>query len=489
MSKLFLISINIFVVFALKIFFGGDISIEQKMQDTITPGDTLDVTLEITKGDREGFAKWQQSLPEGFIASPVEMNGATFSFKKQQIKIIWMELPASETFEIKYKIETSPTVSGVHDLTGKFSFIEENERRDINSNLFILSVEKNTLSDNAGVNLPESKESSATKKEQLIEIPNMVSESQPANNVDSADDMNNSVLQNTVTTQATKNDLILIEREVKHIEGANYEVSLIISKSDLSSFGKVEDYMPPNFIASEIESNDGIFTFKNNVMKILWMMLPKAENFTVKYAMQSTSNEFDSAVVHGVISYLNVNQSVQNKLNPTKFKNFLAKSEPNLQLAKESSLIEKANEESSLNEKASDVTGVIKDGASSSFDSTKENAIDNIDEELVEQITNIPAPETSVDYKVQIAASHKEVQQSYFIERHSIKEKVSIEFHETWYKYTIGSFPIYKKARDKRNKIWASKNKINDAFVTAYNAGERISVQEALMVSKQKWYK
>jgi hypothetical protein len=489
MAKLFLISVNIFVVFALKIFFGGDVSIEQKMQDTITPGDTLDVTLEITKGDREGFAKWQQSLPAGFIASPVEMNGATFSFKNQQIKIIWMELPASETFAIKYKIETSPAVVGEHNLTGKFSFIEENERRDINSNLFILSVEENALADNAGTDLPESKENSATQKEQLMEIPNNVMESQPLNNVDSADDMDNSALQNTVTTQATKNDLILIERQVKHVEGGNYEVSLIISKSDLSSFGKVEDYMPPNFIASEIESNDGIFTFKNNVVKILWMTLPKAEKFTIKYAMQSTSNELDSAVVHGMFSYLNVDQSVQNKLNPTKFKNFLAKSEPDLQLAEESSFKEKVNEETSFNEKASDVTGVIEDGATSSFDSTEENATASIEEELVEQITNIPAPETSVAYKVQIAASHKEVQQSYFTERHSIKEKVSIEFHETWYKYTIGSYPIYKKARDKRNNVWASNNKINDAFVTAYNAGERISVQEALMVSKQKWYK
>ena len=479
MSKLFLISINIFVVFAFKLFFGGDVSIEQRMQDTITPGDTLNVTLEITKGDREGFAKWQQSLPEGFIASPVEMNGATFSFKNQQIKIIWMELPASETFAIKYKIETSPAVVGEHNLTGKFSFIEENERRDINSNLFILSIEKNTLANNAGKDLLESKENSATQKQPLMEIPDMVKESQPLNNTALTDEIDNSALQNTVTTQATKNDLILIEREIKHLEGGNYEVSLIISKSDLSSFGKVEDYVPTNYIASEIESGDGIFTFKNNVVKVLWMTLPKAEKFTIKYAMQSISNELDSAVVHGMFSYLDVDISIQNKLNPTKFKNFLAKSEPNLQLAKESS----------FSKKASNTAGLIKDGATSSFDSIEGNAIASKEEELLEQITNIPTPETSVAYKVQIAASHKEVQQSYFTDRHSINEKVSIEFHETWYKYTIGSYPVYKKARDKRNNIWANNNKINDAFVTAYNAGERISVQEALMVSKQKWYK
>ena len=59
-------------------------------------------------------------------------------------------------------------------------------------------------------------------------------------------------------------------------------------------------------------------------------------------------------------------------------------------------------------------------------------------------------------------------------------------YYNTWYKYTIGAFNIYKEARDRRNEIWAEENKIDDAFVTAYNSGERITVQEALMISKQK---
>ena len=110
-------------------------------------------------------------------------------------------------------------------------------------------------------------------------------------------------------------------------------------------------------------------------------------------------------------------------------------------------------------------------------------------EEIKKEITSVPAPETNVSYRVQIAAGKKEVKQQYFVQRHGIKENVTIDYHDSWYKYMIGSYGVYKQARDRRNEIWAAENKINDAFVTAYNSGERITVQEALLITKQKWVK
>ena len=54
-------------------------------------------------------------------------------------------------------------------------------------------------------------------------------------------------------------------------------------------------------------------------------------------------------------------------------------------------------------------------------------------------------------------------------------------------KYTVGGFDKYKSARDKRQKL--SPHDLPGPFVTAYNAGERISMQEALMVANQNWIK
>jgi len=54
-------------------------------------------------------------------------------------------------------------------------------------------------------------------------------------------------------------------------------------------------------------------------------------------------------------------------------------------------------------------------------------------------------------------------------------------------KYTVGNYQDYKAVRDAREDI---RNKgIVGPFVVSYNSGSRITVQEALMISHQQWYK
>ena len=87
---------------------------------------------------------------------------------------------------------------------------------------------------------------------------------------------------------------------------------------------------------------------------------------------------------------------------------------------------------------------------------------------------------------MQVAAGHKKVSPTYFASVYQLEDRVSTFNHKGWIKYLVGSYNTYKLARDKRNVV---RENVEKAFVTAYNAGTRITVQEALMISSQKWYK
>lgn len=460
MAKIGIISLNLIAILIFKLFFNDVVTVNQNIPDEIYAGQTFTIEVEVNKGEHEGFAKWQQKLPKGFIAESVTTEGATFSFKNQEVKIIWMALPEEESFSISYKVKTDQSIEGDFNIDGKFSYIKENERKDIEAETHVMTVKPSS-------NMPEGLALEVPPKNKKEKVQETSPKTKGTNEVDE---------------NITSTDQIKINRKISHLSNGRYEVELTIEKGSLNSFGKVEEYLPEGFEASAIENNEGFFSFENRVMKILWMTLPKEDKYSVKYGLESTTDDLDSVTVHGVFSYLDSDVSKQAPMAGSRFKNYFTSPEEGQQLAEDSEPSTTETEET---------TKTIIDDEKDAFvqEVSEENKEENTTKEDVDEITNIPAPETAVAYRVQIAAAKKEVNQQYFIDRHNIRETVNIEFHNTWYKYTIGSFPIYKEARDRRNEVWAEDNKIKDAFVAAYNSGERITVQEALMITKQKWYK
>ncbi|HNK84520.1 MAG TPA: hypothetical protein PKL41_04905, partial [Flavobacteriales bacterium] len=101
--------------------------------------------------------------------------------------------------------------------------------------------------------------------------------------------------------------------------------------------------------------------------------------------------------------------------------------------------------------------------------------------------TKVSGPETGVIYKVQIMAAHREVGSAYFNSQFRYSGDFSIEHHEGWIKYVTGRYGQYREARDQRQNFIAAGHNFRGPFVTAYNNGDRITVQEALMLSNQKW--
>ena len=115
-----------------------------------------------------------------------------------------------------------------------------------------------------------------------------------------------------------------------------------------------------------------------------------------------------------------------------------------------------------------------------------DNKISTTEEKsIISNIVNSQKINTNIDYRVQILASHRIATKSYVKNRYHFSGNFDLENHDGWIKYTTGHFNQYKEARNKRNNL--NSNKFPGPFVTAYNYGQRITVQEALIISRQNW--
>ena len=97
-----------------------------------------------------------------------------------------------------------------------------------------------------------------------------------------------------------------------------------------------------------------------------------------------------------------------------------------------------------------------------------------------------PIENSSIHYKVQILASHQRVGASHFSQHYDFKKALLLEEHGEWIKYVTGSFRYYNEARNERETI-SEQHRLPGPFVTAYRDKRRITVQEALLTTKQNW--
>ena len=261
MTKTLLVALNVFFILAYELFLGGDLSIQQNIPDNANAGETFTVEITIEKGDREGFAKWQQSLPPGFTASAKETAGATFSYKNQEVKMIWMAIPKEKSFTISFDVVTEASVQGTFELGGQFSYIEDNQRKDKASDNHVITITSGeALASSEPVE--EEEEQTSTEEETPVVIPGEVIET-PDTLVASAEEPLDEKKKDSTEVSAfggepaeveivaeDKGDNITISRTIQKLEPAKYEVTVVIDKGALNSFGKIEEYLPPNYTAN-----------------------------------------------------------------------------------------------------------------------------------------------------------------------------------------------------------------------------------------------
>lgn len=445
-------------LFSLSYFFKADVGMEIDMPGQINAGKEITVSITLDKDDLTGFSRFQMEIPNGLTAENIFSANADFSFKDQKLRLIWLRLPDEKTITFSFKLLCHERLKGTFDLTGKFSYIEDNERKSVD-----LSPKQVAIVPNPAID-----------PMMLVDIK----------------DFGKSIYQDISTAQQIA---CIRNKPTWNETNKEYIVTLLVNKEQLKKFAKIEENIPPGFTALNISSKEGIFTFKENKVKYLWMNLPAENYFTVCYKLIPMNGVKDASIT-GNFSFI-IDDKTQNipiieknadfaNLTPEKVRMIL-QSQPmlasNLQTGETTAEGNQTKEPlpDQVVQKVEDKVQQIKQPEKIIEPSAKQSA---------DLLANLLEPQSGIYYRVQVAAGHKPVNIKSYFRKFKLDNNVLKENHDGWIKYSIGSFPVYKEARDYRVHLWNTTS-ITDAFVSAYNDGKRITVQEALMVANQKWYK
>ena len=463
------------------------------------------VELNVRKGDVQGFSKLELTLPDGFIATPGEIKGASFTFSGDKAKFVWMNLPEEQAFTITYYIESEPGVQGAYEIQGTFSYVKENKREDIYVPTRTVVVKESI----------ESLEQAIKASASAVRVEDMVLE-------------------------------MSCERRIERLADNEYLVKLTVNNNKIVGFGKILEILPDNCSTNRENDGGAVITQDANSIKFVWFEVPIAPSFEVSYRVMCISDG-TVPVIRGQVSFTEngnpftvdvvqisapadlsasntavagntaVDTTAGNSTNTNTVAaagidttsgsavnsgNIAANTgdqtgENNSGNTGSSNSNQQEGNNNSVSSQTTNVAQNTHDGQSQNdANATKSDSNIGTSSSLTAEsnsskvaVKSMPSAEKGVSYKVQILAAHRVVDKSYLKKTFSFEEDYNIEHHNGWVKYTTGSYAQYKDARDARVKITSESNKLPGPFVTAYNDGERITVQEALLISKQLWYK
>jgi hypothetical protein len=515
MIKTIFIFFSYLAFLLLGIFSADTVLVENNTPAMLAPGVRTLVEVNVRKGDVQGFSKLELTLPDGFVATPGDIKGASFTFSGDKAKFVWMNLPEEDLFKVSYYLESEPGVEGAYEIKGTFSYVRENIREDIYVPTRTVMVKENY----------EAPVDALTASAPLVRVEEPVLE-------------------------------MSCERRIERLGDNEYLVRLKVNNNRIVGFGKILEVLPDNCSTNRDNDGGAVITQDANSIKFVWFEVPSAPSFEISYRVMCISDGTVPAI-RGQLSYTENGNPFTVDVVQMEVPADLVASQPagnttagqsqttttdssataaqgnaqssdsttqNAQVAANGSVsgvnqvTPVSNDSVISNNTAANATtsagnnqqstnvDVVPAGngnqkqdlvAKTNSDKTENKTVENeievvtsVDNGTIRAVVNtMPSAEKGITYKVQILAAHRVVDKSYLKKKFSFEEDYNIENHNGWIKYTTGMYAQYKDARDARVRITNASSKLPGPFVTAYNDGERITVQEALLVSKQLWYK
>ena len=458
MIKYFFILINSLTLFIFGLFqTDNSVTIKNNIPSNFIVGQEVAVEFRISKGIQTGFAKFQLELPDGIsIIKKDEMN-SIYSIQNGVAQWIWSEVPEDEELLIKLTLVASELGIGIKTFNSNYSFIEKNEKKVINMLPLEASIQNNIINNKV------------------------------------------SVIKDTLT-KAEPNTSIDVVRLISDGPNANEKtITIKIKKGDTKGFAKYSDETDLNLNAKAIKTDGSSFSVSDGKIKFVWVDVPTKSELEVSYHIDL--NNKNSNILKGEYSYLEKNQSKKYIVKPDSLVIGKLKDEINLQAVQKTEAAKSIVQENDSNQLTS--KKIIEDSKSNltvEKTSTLVTETPNLVKKEANEVKTIPAKAEIVketpqivnadpNFVVQIGAfKNTKVVATVLIKKYRITDKIVDELHDGFSKFMVGNHNLYKEARKHRDII-KSKHGVKDAFIAAYNVGKRITVQEALMVSKQSWFK
>lgn len=471
MIKYSLVLIHFFGLYFAGLFTEPMVNVTALLPTALASGEKTLVTVSIEKSGTSGFAKLELVLPYGLVATPSETNGASFTFSSQKAKFIWMALPEEDAFTVSYYLEALPDANGQLEVSGIFSYIKENQRVDFNiAPRSVLVTPSQSLATNIAETETGSEAASGNPRVPLL----------PDNAVGCS-------------------------RLIEKISETEFVVKLSVNQNNIHGFAKILETLPLNCKAEKLSDGGAVVTADEQTIKFVWFDIPQQPTIEVSYRMNCVLPIEGQPSINGKLSYIYNSAPAE-----------MAVTNKGMQVVGDMAQVTPAEEPLEVPARTAEVPSQPVKPAEAPTQPAQpvkpveitneitteiaDNAVRNAEipaspvkvlepaKETRPAPTSIPAPETGITYKVQILAAHRVVGKTYFSSVHRYSEKFDIENHDGWVKYTTGKYSDYKQARDTRERLRSSYETLPGPFVTAYNDGERITVQEALLISKQQWY-
>ena len=240
------------------------------------------------------------------------------------------------------------------------------------------------------------------------------------------------------------------QRTAKRLQDNLAEVTLTVSQVQEGAFVKITEYIPAHCTCEVTKSAGASLRKEENAQIFLWFQAPRADSLTPSYKLKCASN-------------------IQN----TAF-------DGEMEVA------------FGTRTKTSHIAGVEWVGG---FPALNENMELNLSPDTQSVVASaLTATDTQLDaspmeglsFAVQLLANHRDLTSQEVSASLNYHGGYSIFRHEGWHKYLTPEEETYAAAHTLRSHIWESTS-ATDAFVTASLEGERISIQEALLLSNQNW--